>query len=103
MVGEVQLAQGDPVGALTSYRDTLAISDRLAKMDPGNANWQRHLSLSLGMVGRMQVAQGDLAGALASFSNSLANRERVWRKPSLAMQIGSAIWRCRALKSRMSF
>ena len=40
-------AQGDLAGALTSYRDSLAIFDRLAKSDPGNAGWQRG---SLGVV-----------------------------------------------------
>ena len=28
------------------YRDSLAIIDRLAKSDPGNAGWQRDLSVS---------------------------------------------------------
>jgi len=32
--------------ALTSYRDSLAIADRLAASDKGNAGWQRDLSVS---------------------------------------------------------
>ena len=45
-VGDVQQAQGDLAGALQSYRDSLAIRERLAKSDPGNAGWQRDLSVS---------------------------------------------------------
>ena len=37
-VGEVLAARGDLTGALKSYRDGLAIRDRLAKSDPGNAD-----------------------------------------------------------------
>ncbi len=59
--------QGDLAGALKSYSDSLAIRDRLAKSDPGNAGWQRDLSVSYNKVGDVQVAQGDLPEALKSF------------------------------------
>ena len=36
-LGDVQEAQGDLPAALTSYRASLAIAERLAKADPGNA------------------------------------------------------------------
>ena len=36
-IGDVQVAQGDLPAALTSYRASLAIRERLAKADPGNA------------------------------------------------------------------
>jgi tetratricopeptide (TPR) repeat protein len=39
--GDVQVAQGDLAGALKSYADSLAIDDRLAKSDPGNAALQK--------------------------------------------------------------
>jgi hypothetical protein len=42
----VQEAQGDLKAALKSYSDDLAITERLAKSDPGNAGWQRDLSVS---------------------------------------------------------
>jgi hypothetical protein len=45
-VGEVQQAQGDLTAALQSYSDSRAIRERLAKADPGNAGWQRDLSVS---------------------------------------------------------
>ena len=42
----MQQAQGDLATALTSYQAALAIGERLAKADPGNAGWQRDLSVS---------------------------------------------------------
>jgi hypothetical protein len=44
--------------ALTSYQASLAIADRLAKADPGNAGWQRDLALSYGRAALIQVQQG---------------------------------------------
>jgi hypothetical protein len=41
----VQRAQGDLAAALTNYRASLAIRERLAKADPGNAGWQRGASI----------------------------------------------------------
>ena len=73
----MQVAQGDLAGALKSYRDSLVIADRLAKSDPGNAGWQRDLSVSYDKVGDVQVAQGDLAGALTSYRDSLVIRDRL--------------------------
>jgi tetratricopeptide (TPR) repeat protein len=75
--GAVQVAQGDLAAALKSYRDSLAIADRLATSDPGNAGWQRDLAESLGKVGDVQVAQGDLAAALKSYRDSLAIADRL--------------------------
>ena len=72
-----RVTQGDLAGALKSYRDSLAIIDRLAKSDPGNAGWQRDLSVSYEKIGDVQVAQGDLAGALKSYRDSLAIIDRL--------------------------
>ena len=49
-VGDVQVAQGDLADALTSYRDSLAIADRLSKAGPGNADWQHNLALSYAKI-----------------------------------------------------
>ena len=46
--------------ALKSFRDSLAIADRLAKADPSNAGWQRDLSVAYERVGDVLVAQGNL-------------------------------------------
>jgi tetratricopeptide (TPR) repeat protein len=86
--GDVQVAQGDLAGALTSYRDSLAIRDRLAQSDPGNAGWRHDLSASYDRVGDVQVAQGDLAGALKSYSDSLAIADRLAQSDP-----GNAGWR----------
>jgi tetratricopeptide (TPR) repeat protein len=74
--GEILLARGDLTGALKSYRDSLAIAEKLAK-HPGNAGWQRDLSVSYGKLGDVQSAQGDLAGALKSYRDSLAIAEKL--------------------------
>jgi Tetratricopeptide repeat len=43
-IGGVQSAQGNLAGALTSYRQTLGIAEKLVKQDPGNASWQGDLA-----------------------------------------------------------
>ena len=71
------VAQGNLPEALKSYRDSLAISDRLAKSDPGNAGWQRDLSVSYDKVGDVLVAQGNLPEALKSYRDGLAIADRL--------------------------
>ena len=67
-----KVTHGDLAGALKSYNDGLAIADRLARSDPGNAGWQRDLSASYEKVEDVQSTQGDLAGALKSYNDGLA-------------------------------
>ena len=55
----------------------MRISDRLAKADPGNAGWQRDLSVSYNKIGDVLVAQGNLPEALKSFRDGLAIRDRL--------------------------
>ena len=76
-IGDVKTAQGDLAGALKAYQDSLAIADRLAKSDPGNAGWQRDLSVSYEKIGDVKTAQGDLAGALKAYEDSLAISDRL--------------------------
>ena len=45
-MGDVLSAQGDLTAALAAYRASLEIRERLAAADPGNAGWQRDLSVS---------------------------------------------------------
>jgi hypothetical protein len=49
-IGDVQQAQGDLKAALKSYSNSLAIRERLATSDPGNAGWQRDLSVVYGKL-----------------------------------------------------
>jgi hypothetical protein len=81
------VAQGDLAGALKSYGAGLAIAEKLAAQDPGNAGWQRDLSVSHNKIGDVQVAQGDLAGALKSFGADLAIAEKL-----AAQDPGNAGW-----------
>ena len=75
VVGDVLVAQGNLVGALKSYQDSLAIREKLAQSDRGNAGWQHDLSVAYEKVGDVEKAQGHLAGALKSYRESLAVRE----------------------------
>jgi len=58
------VAQGNLPEALKSFRDGLAIRDRLAKADPGNAGWQRDLSVSYAKLAGMFKRTGETATAL---------------------------------------
>src|SRR5262245_1659110 len=76
-IGDVQVTQGDLPAALASYRAALASFERLAKADPGHADWQHGLSVSHHKIGDMQRTQGDLPAALASYRASHAILERL--------------------------
>jgi tetratricopeptide (TPR) repeat protein len=78
-VGTVLKAQGSLTAALKSYRDSFAIRERLAKVDPNNASWQGDLSFSYNKIGDVLVAQGNLTEALKSFRSGLAIAERLAR------------------------
>jgi tetratricopeptide (TPR) repeat protein len=76
-LGDVLVDQGNLPEALKTFRDGLAIAERLAQADPGNAGWQRDLSVSLERVGDVLVAQGNLPEALKTFGDGLVIRERL--------------------------
>jgi serine/threonine protein kinase len=76
-IGDVLRAQGDLPEALEAYRASLAIAEQLAKTDPGNAGWQRDLSVSHEKVGDVLRAQSDLPGALEAYRASLAIAEQL--------------------------
>jgi tetratricopeptide (TPR) repeat protein len=63
-LADIQAQRGNLPEALKSYRDGLAITDRLAKADPGNAEWQYDRGISNERIANVLLAQGDLAGAL---------------------------------------
>jgi tetratricopeptide (TPR) repeat protein len=69
--GDMWWTSGNSTAALTSYQAALTIRERLAKADPGNAGWQRDLSVSHDRIGDVQQAQGDLAAALTSYQAAL--------------------------------
>ena len=76
-IGDVLEAQGDLAEALKSFREALAIRERLAQADPGNAGWQRDLTVSHDRIGEVLEAQGNRAEAVKSFRESLAINERL--------------------------
>ncbi len=76
-MGHIEQQRGNLGAALATYHEAETIADRLAKSDPGNADWQRNLSVSYINVGDVQVAQGDLTAATVSYQASLAIKERL--------------------------
>jgi tetratricopeptide (TPR) repeat protein len=75
--GDVLSDQGDLDGALAAYRESLALSRRLAEADPSNAGWQRDLSLSLTQMAELHEMRGNRAEALPLAEESLTIDERL--------------------------
>jgi tetratricopeptide (TPR) repeat protein len=75
--GGTYLTLGDLAQALKSYRDGLAIAERLAKTDAANTGWQHDLGVSYEKVGDAQQAQGNRGEALTSYRESLAVADRL--------------------------
>jgi tetratricopeptide (TPR) repeat protein len=63
----VRIRRGDLAAALTSYRDSHDIFERLAQADPGNAGWQRDLALSYGRIALIERRQGARDRAIKAF------------------------------------
>ena len=76
-LGDVLVAQGKLDEALKSYRDSLAIAERLTASDRSNSGWQRDLAVSYNRVADVLVAQGKLDEALKSYRDSLGIVERL--------------------------
>ena len=60
-------AQGELGAALAAYRAGMAIRERLAAADPGNAEWQRDLIVSC-----VKLAEAEPATAPLSLGRALA-------------------------------
>ena len=58
------MAQGNFAEALKSYRDGLAVANRLAKAEPENPEWQNKIALISIKVGDVLMAKGNFAEAL---------------------------------------
>ena len=63
----MRLAQGTGRAPRRPIRRTRK-SAELAAADPGNAEWQRDLSISWNRLGNVRSAQGDLQGALQAYT-----------------------------------
>jgi tetratricopeptide (TPR) repeat protein len=75
--GDIALAQGSLPEALRLYRGAQDAVAQLARADPGNARWQRDLSVSYDRIGDVLVAQGSLPEALKAYRDSLAIRDKL--------------------------
>ena len=62
------VAQGNLPEALQSYRARHDIAERLAKSDPGNADWQRDLAVSHAKLGTTSLQAGKTADARAALN-----------------------------------
>ncbi len=67
----MKLQAGDQAGALAAYQESLDIRRKLAAQDPGNAQAQRDVAVSLGKLGDVKLRAGDRTGALAAYQESL--------------------------------
>ena len=86
-LGDLALRTENLGEALNRYEAALKIATEEAARDPGNAGWQRSLSVSHNKIGDVQFAQGDRPAALTSYRASLAIAERLAKTDS-----GNAGW-----------
>ena len=66
----MQLADDDLQAALGSYSESRTLRERLVGTDPGNAGWQRDLSVTLEKIGDVLAARGELPAAIAAYEES---------------------------------
>ena len=85
--GKLLSDEGHLREARQEFEAALAIAERLAAAEPGNALWQRDLSISYERLGEVEVAAGDLAAARQRFEAGLAIAERL-----AAAEPGNAGW-----------
>ena len=76
-IGNVWRDQGKREAAREAYEKALAIAERLAAKDPGNARWQRDVSVSYIRIGDVRRDEGDRKGALAAYEKALAIAKRL--------------------------
>ena len=72
-IGDVLVVQGNLPEALKSYRAGLAITERLARADAGNADWQRDLIVSCVKISEAFPAE---ARVMLTRAGAIANRLR---------------------------
>ena len=76
-VGKVAQARGDVAAAEQAYTQDLAISDRLAALDPTNTDWQEDLAATYRSLGDLAEARGDVAAAEQAYTQELAIYQRL--------------------------
>ena len=91
-IGNVWRDQGKREAAREAYEKALAIAERLAAKDPGNAGWQRDVSVNYIKIGDVRRDEGDRKGALAAYEKALAIAKRLAAR-TWAIPNGSAVSR----------
>jgi tetratricopeptide (TPR) repeat protein len=71
-VGLILDAQGNKSEAVSFFRQSVAIAERLGELDPNNAPWQRDLAVAYERLGDALLAQGERSEALKFHRKSLA-------------------------------
>jgi len=71
VLGEIDEAAGDGVGALAAYRESLDLMRAVAAKEPDDVNAASNLDVSLGKVGKVLAQQDNLAGALAAHQEGM--------------------------------
>ncbi len=71
-LGDVLFSQGYEEAALQAYRQSLAISDRLAHENPLNVDLQRDRSVLHIKIGDVLLSLGDLEGVVQAYNESIA-------------------------------
>ena len=84
----MQVAQGDLAAALKSYSDGLAIAQRLAQSHPGNAGWQRELSLTYSKLASACLRSNDIDHALPALREGKAIMDRL-----VTLSPDNAVWK----------
>ncbi len=77
---------------MKSFRDGLAIRERLAKTDPSNAGWQHDVAVAHDRVGDELVAQGNLDAAPCSLIATSVRFSIVSPSRTRTMPSGSVIF-----------
>jgi tetratricopeptide (TPR) repeat protein len=75
--GDILLAQGNLGEALKSYRESLAIRERLIKADPDRTDCQHPLAVSYQRIGDVLLAQSNRPEALKSYRDSFGIMDRL--------------------------
>jgi hypothetical protein len=73
---------------LAAFRESLAISQRLASTDPSNADWQRDLAVAHNKLGQACQGMGNEENAQSSYRSAVEAMER-----AVAMSPGTVGWK----------
>jgi hypothetical protein len=86
-------AQGNLPAALDSFKASLAIADRLAAADPGNAGWQHDLAIGEGRAGMVLARTGKCDAALDALRRGRAIISRLGElSPDYAVLANDMAW-----------